>query len=89
MHAYIFATVEVSNALPYAVGFAPILNIAAQLVLPVGFTFCQCLMIPLFHLVNYLYGQIFIFTTLGSSIVVAQPPYLVFNLLFVPTVAFF
>ena len=80
---------EFLDFLPYAVGLTPILNIAAQLVLPVCFTVCKSLMVPLFHLVNYLYGNAYIFAALGPPIVVAQPPNLVFNFLLVSTVAFF
>ena len=67
----------------------PILHITSQLVLPENFPVSQCLLVPLFYLVNYLDRKILISTSPLATIVVAQPTILSFDLLFMIGVPLF
>ena len=70
------------------VGMTPILYIAAQLILPKDLFICQSKMVPLIYLVNDLNCKIFISTAPISSIVMPQPPILLFYLLLVVGMSF-
>ena len=68
---------------PVTMGMTPILDIAAQLVLPENFSVCQGNSVPLFHLVYNLHWKTNIATAPLTPIMVAKPPIISLNLLFV------
>ena len=74
--------------LPPAMGITPILNITSQLILPVYFLIFQGFCVPLWHLLNNLYGDILISTT-PSTIMLAQTPNFFLYLLLVITMSHF
>ena len=72
---------------PLALCLATIFHKTSELILPVYFSPPKGVLISNFNLLNYNYFQALVAAPLGTPIMLPQPPYLVFNFLFMSRVS--